>query len=481
MSLSVALQNAYSGLRVNTTRIEIASSNIANELTPNYARREVELSDARGGGVTVAAVTRAEAPALTDDRRNGDSDVGAADVAAETATTLSRTIGDPDDAGSLFSRYQAFEDSLRELSGDPAASYLQSAAVDAAQDVADGLNEAADRVLDERTRLDGAIGDAVDRVNVLLGEVERYNAEIKRGIALLSDTTELDSARSAVVNELSEYVGLQAIPQDDGGLLLLTSTGFVLVDDFAVTLDFNAVGAVTAAMDLDGAAPNGISDLRINGQDVTPGSAPQQVITNGRLSALFDARDRTTVTAQNQLDALARDLIARFDNTLSPGVEPAIAAGDPGLFSVAFGAAADPGVASQISLNPLVAADQTELRDGIGVVGAVSGDNTHVLALLDAFTAAETPPAGSNVVGSHGATSLLAQIVAQTSARAQDADETQALRTARRDTLLSAETAVIGVDTDKELQDVLLIQNAYAANAQVIQAVDRMLQEILEL
>jgi len=39
----------------------------------------------------------------------------------------------------------------------------------------------------------------------------------------------------------------------------------------------------------------------------------------------------------------------------------------------------------------------------------------------------------------------------------------------------------MGVDTDVELQNLLVIEQAYAANAKVIQAVNSMMNKILEI
>jgi flagellar hook-associated protein 1 FlgK len=39
----------------------------------------------------------------------------------------------------------------------------------------------------------------------------------------------------------------------------------------------------------------------------------------------------------------------------------------------------------------------------------------------------------------------------------------------------------MGVDTDQELQSLLMIEKSYAANAKVIQAIDAMIQTIVEM
>ena len=46
--------------------------------------------------------------------------------------------------------------------------------------------------------------------------------------------------------------------------------------------------------------------------------------------------------------------------------------------------------------------------------------------------------------------------------------------------LVDAETLETGVDTDREVQDLLMLEQAYAANARVIQVIDEMIDRLLE-
>ena len=65
--------------------------------------------------------------------------------------------------------------------------------------------------------------------------------------------------------------------------------------------------------------------------------------------------------------------------------------------------------------------------------------------------------------------------------RGQSLEDTAAASQARLTTLESAETAIVGVDIDSELQHLILIEQAYAANARVIQVADRLVQRLLEI
>ena len=59
-------------------------------------------------------------------------------------------------------------------------------------------------------------------------------------------------------------------------------------------------------------------------------------------------------------------------------------------------------------------------------------------------------------------------------------DQEQSFATARWDTLRQAELAD-GVDTDQELQTLMRVEQAYAANAKVIQTIDGLMQRLMEL
>jgi len=231
-------------------------------------------------------------------------------------------------------------------------------------------------------------------------------------------------------------------------------------------------------------ASGALSGLTLNGEPISvTGSASS--IAGGRLGALFEVRDETTIEAQSRLDGLARDLIERFED---PAVDPSLTPGDPGLFTDG-GAALDPldtlGLSARLSVNSAVDPAQGgalwRLRDG---VGAVAPGPVGESALLQRFSdiLATTRPASDPVLGGVSRTfaGFASDSVARISQSAENAEKTMVFSQSRRDTLKDAELAQ-GVDTDQEMQQLLLIEQAYAANARVIQTVDEMIRALLEL
>ena len=64
--------------------------------------------------------------------------------------------------------------------------------------------------------------------------------------------------------------------------------------------------------------------------------------------------------------------------------------------------------------------------------------------------------------------------------RAARSDEDRAYLNARQAVLAERETHAIGVDTDGELQSLILVEQSYAANARVLTVVDTLMKLLLE-
>ncbi|MCI4663445.1 MAG: flagellar hook-associated protein FlgK [Neomegalonema sp.] len=488
MGLTQALSNAYSGLSLSSRRAEVTSHNIANSATPGFARRSVEASshslDNVGYGVKYEGTTLATANNLTRERREADADYGYQNELAEAAATMARVVGDSDDPGALFTRYQDFETSLATLAEDPSATHLQQDVLYRAQDLAQTFNDINEDLLQLRADADGEIERQVDFLNETLVEFDKVNRAIESSAYRGEDVTEMLAERDALIDSISEVVPLDVQEREGARVALVTTNGYPLVDSRPATISFTPANVISSDMDLIGGAPGALSGLTINGSDVTPPSATGNPLGGGSLAGLFEVRDVTTVEFQSSIDALARDLIDRFDDA---AVEPTITPGDPGLFT--DGQAADTGVAGlagRLEVNNAVDPDNGgalyRLRDGIGAVAAGdAGDNTHLVAMLGALSSVNAAPAGSGVSGSFSASDLAAAIASKVDTASVSADRTLALRATRQSTLEASETAAVGVDLDYELQNLNLIQTAYSANARVLEVVDLMMRRLMEI
>lgn len=484
MGLTTAISNANSGLSAASRRASIVSSNIANALTPGYVRRDLSVSEniagGRGSGVSVDGVSRAVNPALTGDRRIADSMAERDQQIATAYATLNDALGDSEDPYSLFAQYQSFESSLRSLSQTPESQALQSQVVDAANGLVYGFRQLSAKAQSIRQDADTQIAQQVGFVNDALKQIASLNNQISTAGGGGVDIAALEDQRKTLIDQISSIIPVKEVARGNGKVDLITNEGVFLIAGQAREIEFTPANVITAGSSLESGV---LSGLRVAGADITPGGGSQS-LQQGSLAGLFETRDHIGVEFQTRIDALARDMIERFE-----GLDPTIGAGQPGLFTDA-GAALNPanesGLASRIELNAAV--DPAEggalwrLRDGIGASGEGAAGNGDLLAMLvDAMTELKSVPAGAGVNGQKTAAGAVADVASMVGASRITTESRLAANMARAQSLEDAELAVSAVDTDLEMQKLLLIEQAFAANARVIQTADEMIRTLLEI
>lgn len=486
MSVSTALSNALSGLTATSRRAEIVSDNVANALTEGYAGRDARLA-ARGlsGGVSVAEVTRRGDPEARARLRLAEATVAGASGGADAAERLAAALGGPDEPRSLAARATALETAFSRLADTPESAALQADAADAAKALANAFVSASRETQAVRGEADAAIARLVGDANTALSEIETLNERIVTATALGGAAERglpaLEDARDGWIDRLGEIVPIRTARRAKGDIMIYAPGGAVLLEGRARPFGFTPVTAMTADSTLTSGA---LSGLTLDGYAID--SSEMGPLRGGGLAAQFAIRDDLGTTAQTRIDALAADLVVRFED---PAVDPTLVPGVPGLFTdagAAFDVAAQTGLGGRLALNGAVdraaGGDPARLRDGLAAAGPrAAGDPTLPLALLDAMQADRGAPTGSGLARAGGVASfiegvsgLAAQIAAETESRAAAAE-------GRRTALSEAEAASRGVDVDAELADLLVIEQAYAANARVVSAADELLRTLLEI
>lgn len=482
MSLTSSITNAMSGLVATSRASEVVSNNVANAMTEGYARREVELSARilgdRGAGVSVDGVKRIVDEALLRDRRLADAAVGHASVKSEFFLAMERLLGTPEDGNSLGARVADLEKGLIEAAARPDSTARLQAVADAATALTRHLNQASDGIQQLRMDAEDKIAIQVQTLNASLKQVADLNNQIVQASAAKRDTSGLLDLRQQELDKISSIVPLRVVPRSNGQVAVFTTNGARLIDGKAATLSFQPARLITPELSLSGGTLNG---LLLDGRP-EPISGPTSAFAGGSLGALFDLRDDLAVSAQSQLDALTRDMIERFAD---PAVDPSLNAGDPGLFTdlgLAFDPSREVGVASRIAVNPVVLPEKGgelwKLRDGLnaGLEGEV-GDAKRLQAMSDALTARRTPASG-DLPPLRSASGLSSFLLSSVGVSRQNTETTLAGASGQQTTLKQAQLAD-GVDTDAEMQKLMLIEQAYAANARVISVADELMQILL--
>jgi flagellar hook-associated protein 1 FlgK len=301
------------------------------------------------------------------------------------------------------------------------------------------FNAIGDAIQAERLSADHAVARDVETVNEVLSQIEKLNKQIistkenGRGAATLSDQ------RDQAIATLSELIPVRTLERDNGSVALVSRGGQVLLDGKAVTLEFTPVQGMDEAMTLDSGALSGISIVGGDGDDIS------NRLIGGQIAATLQVRDSLMPQASDELAAERQSML---DATSFDGAS---------LFTE---------VDRVLSVNEQLSVDPWRLRDGFTPTSPGYVANAGFLDTLAAGTESISDSLGNYV--SKQSAQLLRAEMSETSANA-------------RYTALQEAAASEGVDSDTELQSLLMIEKLYTANARVISVVDEMMDTLMRM
>jgi flagellar hook-associated protein 1 FlgK len=485
MSITSALGSALSGLSATSRQAEIIASNLANATTPGYARREVSLRaavlDGSGQGVELGQVTRDVDRQLLAERRLAQAANGDRSTRSDFLLQVEKAFGTTDSAGSLAARLAAFDQSLVEAAGRPESETRLANVLRTAQDLAGSLATATDDIQSERMAADLEIASQVGLLNTTLKQLEDLNGSLLGFTTAGRDISALLDERQRLVDTISGIVPLREVPRSGNQVALYTLGGAPLLEGRASVIGFVQTRTITPEMTQ---ALGGLSGLTINGRAYeTSGSGSP--IQGGSLGALFAVRDDLAVSAQSRLDGVARDLVERFS---AAGLDPSLPPGAPGLFTdqgAAFLAVNEAGLAGRIAIN--AAADPQQggalfrIKDGLGSETAGPTGSAGLLPALHAAVTLRQPLASTGFsAGTRSFAALVGDVLSSTAAL-RLAGETERSFTSGRLNALKDVEAQSGIDTDQEMQAMLIVEKNYGANARVVQTLTEMIDTLIRL
>lgn len=420
---------------------------------------------------------------LLSERRNAEAALSESATLENFFQRMQISIGLPNEAGSLTDRLTQLESALTEATLAPENDALLNNVVEDLKDLTAHLNGLGNAVQDERTRADAQIATEVATLNRDLLKIEELTDSIQKHMVLNHDVSAMLDQRQQLIDDVNEIVPVAELDRGHGNIALMTSGGLLLFDGTAADLEFTNTPFVGASMSLE---TDTLSGLGLSGRDIPLTRSPSP-IGGGRLAALFHIRDVDATQAQGQLDAYARDLIERFEHL---DVDVTRAPTDPGLLTdggVLFDQENELGLSQRLSVNGLIDPEQGgevwRLRDGLGTTAPLPGGEGNaslILRLSDALAKYQTPSSDAFSEAKRTAATLASDLMSQVGAGLEAVKQHNVFAQAQFDTLKEMELAN-GVDTDAELQKLLLIEQAYAANARVIQVADEMLDWLMRI
>ncbi len=503
MSLSAALGIASDTIGNINVQFALIGNNVANAATPDYAAEGVSQQSESAGGIGLGArlgpVTRSVDTSVQSSLFAQNGRVAALQAEATALAPIDAAEGAPGSGSDIASLLGGLTTRFVALQTDPASATQQTAVVTAAANLAQQVNAVSNAIGTARQGAQDAIVSDVATLNSTLGTIGTLSRQIIAAQAAGQSTAGLANQRDAAIDTLSRLVSVNVLPQKNGDVLLATAGGLVL------PTDGSQFATAAASLGPGSYAPGGgVPAITLDGHDVTAS------LGGGDLGAQVALRDTMLPTLQVNIDEFAHTLSSRFAAqglTLFSNAAGQVPAG--GGIPVQAGYL---GYASEMQVNPAVAANPALVRDGTTAIagsatgagaftpnppGGPAGFNTLIGRVLDYALGADVqqgvaqkPPAttGLGATGTLGAgfappadlAGLATAVVAQEAAASNGVGSALGDAQGVQATLQSRLSSGSAVNIDTEMSTMIQLQNAYAANARVMTSVQAMWTQLLQ-
>ena len=313
MSLSIALQNALSGLQTNEAMIQVISNNVTNANVEGYTRKISQPTSltlaGEARGVEAGNLTRVVDERLLADLRTTFAAFGAAQAQDFYYTRILDQFGTLANNTTLGSMITDLATAMQSLAVSPDSSAHRTQVVSAALELARQLNDMSQQI--QTLRFD-ADRDITTKINVINGELEKIaelNAQIASAQALGGSSANLEDFRDQALNKLSELIDIRYFRRTSGEIVVTLPDGRVLADSVAHPLSHTPAGALSPDITYAG---GGIGPILSGPNDITAS------IKSGELHGIIEARDTILPDLQAEIDKLTqmlRDEVNALHNT----------------------------------------------------------------------------------------------------------------------------------------------------------------------
>ncbi len=334
MSLSIALNNALSGLKVNQKALQVLSNNIANANTAGYSRQIINQQAVylagTGAGVSIADINRKVDEYLVRAVRLQSSVASRATVVNDYTSRTQLLLGGPGGQNNMNTYINNFFNALQSLSLTPESSSLVANAVRTADTFTDQMRALAQGLQDLRYQADQDIKTVVENINENLRQLYNVNVAVATATTAGENPIGLLDQRDVLLRELSNYVDVQTYTRSNGALNIFTTNGLNLVDENIHYLTYTPAGSTSSFVnDAD------LSPVRLYQQDPASGATfgdPTTVVTggpssqvttsliSGQLKGLLDIRDHQIPNMLHQLDMMASNMRDEFNVVHNAGI-----------------------------------------------------------------------------------------------------------------------------------------------------------------
>jgi flagellar hook-associated protein 1 len=450
-----ALGTAVSGMSVAQARINTISRNIANASTDGYSRKTQAAIVGPTGAPFAAPILRQINDALALSIRESGGELNKLDVTVQLLSQIEAQFGRPEDNASLPGVIKKLEGAFRDLQTSPEKSTLYSTLVGVADQVTHSFQQLYERAEDVKNDTNNRINQAVSDVNSTLDQIHNLNVSIASGGNGL-DTTDLEDQRDQALTKLAGLMDFTTFKQSNGATAIYSKQGIPLLDNFVHPISVAGIGTRPAVLP----AP------------------PVVVIKSGALGGLLNVRDTAIPNLESQLDDMARGLTQAFSDPPPPAAPPNGVGIE--LFNdgggTPYSAATATGYARRIAVNVTIRATPELIRNSASL-----GDTTTIDRAVALFSRTDIAFTATGLPATGGITQVATDFIAAQSTAREDAAGSLDHQKALKDSFETKYSSLTGVNLDQEMAELIVFQQAYAANARMIQTSKAMLDDLMSV
>ncbi len=349
MSMTSLLSLGANAMFAAQTQLQTTGHNIANASTPGYSRQEASLSTVQGRytgagyvgrGVTVQTIERAVDSFKTNEVAMTAS-VAAADKTRMTLLSqLEGAVGTG--ANGIGQSATDFFNALSDVAAAPNDPSARQVALAKADDLASMFRSTSAQIESLQSSVTQDVKSTVETVNSLSQRIAQLNEAIAGTNGGSHSANDLLDQRDQLIQELSGYVQVTRVEQDDGSMNLFIGGGQSLV-----------LGRQANRLD---AELDPFDATRVNVHINVAGESrllSQNSLVGGSLAGLMQFQDEDLAAMRNGLGQLAAALTGKVNEQQESGFDLSGGAGSA-LFSTLQGNV----IASRLNATPALASPQ---------------------------------------------------------------------------------------------------------------------------
>lgn len=236
--MSNLLNIGISGLNAQKTALAVTGHNITNAGTEGYSRQTVSLNENSpqfkgrvwvGSGVNIASVKRVYDQFLTEQSRRDNTSFSEFTALANNAKQIDSLLADP--GTGIQPGVKKMFGALQSAIDDPASLPAREVLISEASGLISRFTTINDRLLEQNKILNGQLSVVAGQITTIGKAIAELNEQIQFATASAqgNEPNDLLDQRDKLLKDLSKYVKVNVVQQDDAGINVFIGNGQALV------------------------------------------------------------------------------------------------------------------------------------------------------------------------------------------------------------------------------------------------------------